>query len=55
MRKSKRLRALSGVASAALLASYLLPYADLPTALTAKADDELPTPKYGKAYRLKIC
>ncbi len=36
-----------------MLASYLLPYADLPTALTAKADDELPTPKYGKAYTIE--
>lgn len=51
MRKSKRLRALSGVASAALLASYLLPYADLPTTLTAKADGV--TAVYGKEYTIE--
>ena len=52
MRKTKRLRAFTGVASVALLASYLVPFADIPKTVTAKADD-LPAPKYGKEYTIE--
>ncbi|MBP0967345.1 MAG: hypothetical protein J5722_06910, partial [Oscillospiraceae bacterium] len=47
MKKTKRLRALSGVASAALLASYLLPLGEIPPALTARAADD-DRPVYAK-------
>ena len=40
MKKPKRLRVLSGVASVAMLASYLLPLGDLAPVLTAKALQE---------------
>ena len=52
MKKPKRLRALSGVASVALLASYLLPLTEIPAVLTASAD-ELPEPKYAKEYTIE--
>ncbi|MBP0988978.1 MAG: choice-of-anchor A family protein, partial [Oscillospiraceae bacterium] len=47
MKKPKRLRAISGVASAALLASYLLPLGEIPPALTARAADD-DRPVYAK-------
>ena len=52
MKKPKRLRVLSGVASVAMLASYLLPLGDLAPVLTAKADDEV-TAYYGKPYTIE--
>ena len=52
MKKPKRLRVLSGVASVAMLASYLLPLGDLTPVLTAKADDEV-TAFYGKPYTIE--
>ena len=51
MKKPKRLRALSGVASLALLASYLLPLGDVAPVLTASAEEDGPV--YGKPYTIE--
>ena len=51
MKKPKRLRVLSGVASVAMLASYLLPLGDLTPVLTAKADDDCRLVTYTEAAK----
>ena len=51
MKKPKRLRVLSGVASVAMLASYLLPLGDLAPVLTAKADDDCRLVTYTEAAK----